>query len=628
MAEQASALGVLLVEDNPGDADLVREWLDQEESYLFDLHPVATLQQAQSALREGRYDAVLLDLSLPDSQGIETLNHLRENCERIPILVFSGSSSDEIRLAAYRAGAQDFIPKGDDSGRLLARAILYAVERYRTQMQQHYLERVMAANPDAVLVIDKEDTVQFVNEAAAALLNRDRDELVGQPLDLNLSAGPREEIEIGGGREPRIGEVRVATVEWQRNPAMLVTIRDRTDFKRIEEQLRQSQKMEAIGRLAGGVAHDFNNLLTVINGYVEVLIDDPTLSPEQAEMLECVQQAGTRAAALTGQLLAFGRRSIVKASNIDLNEIVLRMEELLRRLIGEDIELDVVLASDTGKVFADATHMDQIIMNLAVNARDAMQRGGRLVIETEQIHLDEQYVMNRGDSERLKPGDYVRISISDTGVGMDAEIMSKIFEPFFTTKEPGRGTGLGLATVYGIVKQMGGHITCYSEVGLGTRFSVYLPTVDGDRPAIGDQDAAEVTNCNGDETVLLAEDNLEVRQLIQRALASYGYQVLEAADSVDAIRIAAEFEGRIDLLVTDVIMPRIGGADLADQIRSSHPETRVLYISGYTNDAIIRHGIMTADVNFLQKPFTPAGLANKVRRTLDQGPQESPQGGG
>ncbi len=617
MAIDSIPLGVLLVEDNPGDADLVREWLEQEDVYRFRLSPVTTLQQAQSALQSDVYDAVLLDLSLPDSQGIETLTLLRESCETIPILVFSGSSSDENRLAAYRAGAQDFIPKSEDAGQLLARAILYAVERYRTQSQQHYLERVMAANPDAVLVIDSGGTVQFVNEAAAGLFSRSREELVGRPLDIDLSGGALEEIEIVRGRDPRVGEVRVASVEWLRKPAMLVTIRDRTDFKRIEEQLRQSQKMEAIGRLAGGIAHDFNNLLTVINGYVEVLIDDPEFSPEQLEMLGCVQQAGSRAAALTSQLLAFGRRSLVKASHVDLNAIILRLEVFLRRLIGEDIDLDVLLAGDTGQILADPTHVEQIIMNLAVNARDAMRRGGRLVIETEHIHLDEHYVMNRGDSERLQPGAYVRLSISDTGVGMDANIMSKIFEPFFTTKEPGQGTGLGLATVYGIVRQMNGHITCYSEVGMGTRFSVYLPAAAGVAPAENGAGLPDPVSCRGSETVLLVEDDDEVRQLIHRALTSYGYRVLEGFSGQKAVELARAHEGPIHLLVTDVIMPKIGGADLAGLIKPLHPETRVLYISGYTNDAIIRHGIMTANVNFLQKPFTPAGLALKVRHVLD-----------
>lgn len=622
MAINVNPLGVLLVEDNPGDANLVREWLDQEDVYRFSLCPVTTLQEAQSALRAEVYDAVLLDLSLPDSQGIETLSSLRASCETIPILVFSGSSSDENRLAAYRAGAQDFIPKSEDAGRLLARAILYAVERYRTQSQQHYLERVMAANPDAVLVIDNRGTVQFVNESAAALFGRSRDDLVGEPLGFDLGSGVLKEIEIVRGRESRVGEVRVASVEWLRKPAILVTIRDRTDYKRIEEQLRQSQKMEAIGRLAGGVAHDFNNLLTVINGYVEVLIDDPLLSEAQTEMLECIQQAGVRASALTSQLLAFGRRSVVKAATLDLNAIVHRMEDFLRRLIGEDVELNVLLAGDTGQVMADPIHLEQIIMNLAVNARDAMHRGGRLVIETEHVHLDELYVMNRGDSERLQPGDYVRLSISDTGVGMDAEIMSKIFEPFFTTKDPGQGTGLGLATVYGIVKQMGGHITCYSEVGLGTRFSIYLPSVTGAAPAAAGAAPTDLVGCRGTETVLLVEDDNEVRQLVKRALSTYGYNVLEASDGNDALRQTEAHGGPIHLLLTDVIMPKIGGADLAALIAPKHPGARVLYISGYTNDAIIRHGIMTANVNFLQKPFTPAGLAAKVRHVLDQAPAD------
>lgn len=618
MANELIPLGVLLVEDNPGDAELVSEWLDQGDGYRFRVFPVTTLQEAQHALRNENYDAVLLDLSLPDSQGIDTLTQLQESCENIPILVFSGSSSDENRLAAYRGGAQDFIPKSEDAGLLLARAILYAVERFRTQSQQHYLEKVMAANPDAVLVIDSEGIVQFANEAASEFFGRTRQELIGHPLNIELGNSPLEEIEVIRGNDLLSGEVRVAVLEWMRKPATLVTIRDRSEFKRIENQLRQSQKMDAIGRLAGGVAHDFNNLLTVINGYVEVLIDDPALTSEQSEILGCIQQAGSRAAALTSQLLAFGRRSLVKPTTVDMNVLVKNLGELLRRLIGEDIELDVLLAKDIGQVHADATHLEQIIMNLAVNARDAMQKGGRLLIETEQIHLEEHYVMNLEESERLAPGEYLRLSISDTGVGMDAVTMSKIFEPFFTTKEPGRGTGLGLATVYGIVSQMGGQITCYSEVGVGTRISVYLPIVEGSISSEIDITASEVRSLRGTETVLLVEDDNEVRELIYRALCSFGYQVLSAPDGMQAIELARDCGCNIDLLLTDVIMPKIGGADLADEILKLHPDMLVLYISGYTNDAIIRHGLMTSNVNFLQKPFTPGGLAIKVRQVLDR----------
>ena len=618
MGIDVNSLGVLLVEDNPGDADLVREWLDQENVYRFTLTPVTTLHEAQFSLRSSIYDAVLLDLSLPDSQGIETLSSLRESCETVPILVFSGSSSDENRLAAYRAGAQDFIPKSEGVGQLLARAILYAVERYRTQSQQHYLERVMAANPDAVLVVDGGGTVQFVNDSAVALFGRTRNDLVGVPLAFDLGVAGLKEVEIVRGNETRTGEVRVANVEWQRDPASLVIIRDRTDFKRIEAQLRQAQKMEAIGRLAGGIAHDFNNLLTVINGYVEVLSESTSLAPDELEMLECVQQAGVRAAGLTSQLLAFGRRSIVATTDVDLRDTISRLETFLRRIIGEDIELHVSLSVNTGCVLADQTQIEQIIMNLAVNARDAMKPGGILSIETDRIHIDDEYVKNWQDLEELKHGSYARISISDTGAGMDSDTIAKIFEPFFTTKEFGKGTGLGLATVYGIVKQMEGDITCYSEVGMGTRFTVYLPTKLGEGVNLPESAKIDIGSCHGTETILLVEDDDVVRQFIVRSLHKLGYEVLEATDGTEALEIASRYERTIQLLLADIVMPKLGGADLASRLIQYHPEARVLYISGYTDDAIIRHGIFSSRVNFLQKPFTPTVLAAKLRQILEQ----------
>ncbi len=384
---------------------------------------------------------------------------------------------------------------------------------------------------------------------------------------------------------------------------------------RLEEsrhQLRQAQKMEAIGRLAGGIAHDFNNLLTVIRGYSRLLLDRAT-GHEFRGGLARIDDAADRAAALTSQLLAFSRRQVLQPKVFNLNTLVQHLEKMLRRLIGEDVEMRTVLAADLGQIRADRSQLEQVIMNLVVNARDAMPKGGKLTVETFNVFLDEAYAAHH---QSVQPGRYALLAVSDTGAGIAPENLVRIFEPFFTTKELGKGTGLGLSMVYGIVKQSGGYIWVYSEPGRGTSFKIYFPLVDAPVESLSAEES-QASGGQGNETILLVEDDEQVRDLSSEALSASGYKVLVAETPLVAITICRSNSAHIDLLLTDVVMPGIGGRELAIQVTAILPGVKVLYMSGYTPQAILHHGELDANTFFIQKPFTPSSLAAKVREVLD-----------
>jgi signal transduction histidine kinase/HAMP domain-containing protein/ActR/RegA family two-component response regulator len=391
------------------------------------------------------------------------------------------------------------------------------------------------------------------------------------------------------------------------------SFRDITEKRRLEDSLRQSQKMEAIGRLAGGVAHDFNNVLTVIMGYGDFLASKIPRDDPMFKDLEEIKKAAERASSLTHQLLAFSRKQIMSPKVLDLNKVVGNMEKMLKRLIGEDIDMVFIPKENLYRIWADQGQIEQVIMNIVVNARDAMPDGGKITIETANVELDEAYAHAHGNVQR---GPHVVLSISDTGIGMDENTKSRIFEPFFTTKEVGKGTGLGLATVYGIVKQTGGDIYVYSEPGKGTTFKIYLPQINQEQE---NRAGAENTNesLDGDETILLVEDEKSLRDLAFAILVRRGYTVLEAGNGEEATAISRNYNGTIHLMLTDVIMPLMNGRELADKLRQERPDMHVLFMSGYTDEAIIRHGVLDSMDAFIQKPFTPVRLAKTVREILD-----------
>jgi PAS domain S-box-containing protein len=430
----------------------------------------------------------------------------------------------------------------------------------------------------------------------------------------------------------RTGRLDGIEVKWKRKDSSSVTVRisgravssadepadvleaiaeDVTDRRVLEDQFRQAQKMEAVGRLAGGVAHDFNNLLMVISGYAEVILAGLDFHHPLHEKGRAIQQAADRATTLTRQLLAFSRKQLLELKVVDVNAVVQDMERLLRPLIGENVEFDAQLSPEAAHTRADAGQLEQILMNLVVNAKDAMPNGGKLTMQTQNIVVDENH--RRGQTF-IRPGQYVMLSVSDTGMGMDKETQSRIFEPFFTTKEKGKGTGLGLSTVYGIVKQSGGYVLGQSEEGRGTKFQIYLPRVEG----IAEKHAPQSTPAilGGSETVLLVEDEESVRQLVRDTLTAKGYRVVEAENGEAGLAAAAQHQGKIDLVITDVVMPGIGGRELIKHLAALRPETKVLYLSGYTEDAIISEGTIERDAAFLQKPFTLKSLSQKVREVL------------
>jgi PAS domain S-box-containing protein len=413
-----------------------------------------------------------------------------------------------------------------------------------------------------------------------------------------------EEIEV---------EASFNYIKYRDGIAIQGIMRDITERKRLEEQLRQSQKMEAIGQLAGGIAHDFNNMLTVINGYSEILLKKE-FPAEVLNYIQEIRKASIRATRLTSQLLAFSRKQIIQPKIINLNQIITDQIQMLRRLLGEDVEISTYLDPQLYSVKADIGQIEQIIMNIVINARDAMPLGGKLTIETGNVQLNNEYKRLQTES---KSGDYAMLSISDTGIGMDEVTRSRIFEPFYTTKGRDKGTGLGLATVYGIIKQNNGFIDVYSEIQNGSTFKIYLP-VDQEKDKTKTRDSIDEIKLHGKETILLVEDDDGVRAVTESTLKKYGYNVISASNGEDAIRIFEEHNGKFDLLLTDVIMPSMGGRELAEKLLNEHNNLKVLYFSGYTDDSAVQNRIISESMEFIQKPYTQLELAKKIRSVIER----------
>ncbi len=496
-----------------------------------------------------------------------------------------------------------------------------------TERSEQRYRMLFDANPLPMWVYDAE-TLAFVavNDAAVRHYGYSRDEFLGMRIldirpaedipallvDVKSEGGPGSPLPKSWRHQRKDGtlidvEITAGRITFEGRRAALVMINDVSERKRLERRLADAEKMEAIGRLAGGVAHDFNNLLTVITGYTEIL-----LHRGGGEELTEIARAADQAASLTRQLLAFSRRQVLHPKILDLNEIVAAMETMLHRIIGDDVSVGIRLATDLSPVEADRAQIERVIMNLAANARDAMPHGGALTIETANVDVDEQQVFSHGEGAT---GPHVLLAVSDTGTGMDEEIVSHLFEPFFTTKAPGAGTGLGLATVFGVVKQSGGGIYVYSEPGRGSTFKIYLP-VAAVRPDSAEA-AAEAYDDRGSETIMLVEDDESVRELVRLMLEGNGYRVLTVPDADEAARVCTEHPTGVDLLLTDVMMPEVNGRVLAERLGALAPEMRILFMSGYSDEAVHRHGVLGAQSAFLEKPFSERTLARKVREVLD-----------
>jgi len=501
--------------------------------------------------------------------------------------------------------------------------------------------RLLADNTvDCIWIMDMDLEFTYINPAIEAMTGHTVEEWVGSRLQdhadeenfKKMADAAKEAIQrlphnrpitleaVMQGKDGSPIPVEITgklILDEEGRPAALQGVtRDISERKELEEQVQQSTKMEAIGRLAGGVAHDFNNALTPILAVSGMMLEEMDQDHPSYEDIREIEEAGQRCAALTRQLLAFGRRQALDMRVMNLNDTVANMEKLLSRVIGEDIELIKFMEDGLGNVKADEGQIEQIIVNLAVNARDAMPNGGKLTIETDKVFLDEEYAKTH---VAVTPGEYVMLAVSDTGQGMDEETIKHIFEPFYTTKKKGTGTGLGLATVYGIVKQSGGNIWVYSEPGKGTTFKMYLPRVDGEASVDRPFTDVSTERLTGSETILLVEDEEEVRRVAQRILTSKGYKVLEAASGEEAVELCENYEGDIDILVTDVVMPGMSGRELADKLIATCRGIKIVYMSGYTDNAIVHHGVLEKDTNFLQKPFTSETLAAIVREALDSG---------
>jgi two-component system, cell cycle sensor histidine kinase and response regulator CckA len=648
----AVMIRLLVVDDAVEHARMVTEFLRASGAW-----PDAEIQIAESydqalaaLITPPPFDLSVVDYMLGARDGLGLIRELKQRDIDTSVIVLTGQGAEDVAVEAMKAGAADYLSKANLTIEGLERAVRHALALRAGEQQRRQAEAALRASEerfralvenssDALLLIDAVGRVTYFSPSSSRHLGWGSEEIVGESIFDFLHPDDRDAVSVrltealrspgkpitqdirlqhadGSWRE--IESIAVNRLSDPSVAAIVVNARDITDRRKLEEQLRHAQKMEAVGQLAGGIAHDFNNLLTAILGYCNLMRDDlPAGDPLRADLDE-IHSAGERAASLTRQLLAFSRRQMLQPQVIDMNTVVQQLEKLLRRLLSEDVELVTALATDLMNVRVDPASIEQILVNLAVNARDAMPRGGRLTIETANVDLDDSFVITHVP---MKAARYVMLAVGDTGQGMDADTRARVFEPFFTTKEQGRGSGLGLATVYGMVKQSGGYIWVYSEPDHGTVFKVYFPPAEQRTSTAGAINAGRRASdaMHGWETVLLVEDEDAVRALGREVLRRHGYVVLEARHGVDALRVAERHPDAIHLMITDLVMPHMGGRDLVERLATVRPKMKVLFMSGYTDHAVM-HRDLTPGTPFLQKPFTPEAFARKVRSVLDHQP--------
>jgi two-component system cell cycle sensor histidine kinase/response regulator CckA len=631
---------LLLVGDNDNFGYL-RELLNRTGEGRLGLDYAPSTEAAMERVSRTNYDLLLCEYTAGDSAALRLLHELRSNGPGAPVIFLSDHIDDTAVEIALKTRPQGVAGVSSIDRPGLTVGINLAIDEYCKERQRRKAEdtlrklwRAVEQSADLVMITDRAGIIEYVNPAFESLTGYSPGELMGQTPRVLKSGQQTSELYrelwqtiLAGNvfrcimtNRKKNGETFVAekTITPLRDNEGKLTHfisndRDITDRRRLENQLQQAQKMDAIGRLAGGVAHDFNNLLMVISSYAELMLD--SLAPQHPlrRNVNEIQKASRRAAELTRQLLAFGRKQMQSLQLLDLNLIIEDISKMLPRLIGEDIELVFKPGNKLGKIKADVVQIEQILMNLVANARDAMPRGGRLEIETATVRLDDAYIQ---EHSIVPPGDYVLLTVGDSGQGIAPEHIPHIFEPFYTTKEEGKGTGLGLATVYGIVKQNRGFIWVYSEPGMGTTFKIYLPRTRQSKPALHPSQVVE-GSFRGCETLLLAEDEDAVRQSIREFLTLNGYIVLEAKNGADALALSRSYSNPIHLMITDVVMPQMSGAELAQHLSCDRPEMKVLFVSGYAEATVLRHGAIEVSKRFLQKPFSLKTLAAKIREVLD-----------
>jgi len=636
-------LRVLHLEDNHDYSALVGSKLTAE-GINADVICVDRRSTFEAALGQGEYDLIIADYSLPDFNGVQAMKIAQQKVPGTPILLVSGTIGEEAAIESLKAGASDYVLKQWPERLVPAvrRALRESEERRNRLRAENALERreklfrALSENAlDIVTVISQDATVLYVSPSSLRVIGYQPEELSGQSAFAFIH--PEDHAVVQQDLEHCIATPEVTTTSkfrarhkdgsWRHveticrsllaDPeigGVVVNLRDMTERHRLEEQLRHSQKMEAIGQLAGGVAHDFNNILTVIQGHASLLRVSGPLPGNQGISVDQIHQAAERAAALTRQLLTFSRRQVMQPKPLDLNTVLSNMTRMLGRILGEDIALQFNYAPAETWVLADEGMMEQVLMNLAVNARDAMPAGGRLIIGVSSREIRAEDIARHPDG---RPGQFVSFAVCDTGSGIPPDVLPRIFEPFFTTKPVGKGTGLGLATVYGIVKQHDGWIEVESEAGKGTTFNVLLPAVKGDGKA-ATESAVEQTLPRGTETILVVEDEAPVRELVCSVLRALGYRVMDADNGARAWEAWQRHKDEIELVLTDIIMPGgMTGRDLVERIRAERPDLKAIYTSGYSSDIVGKDFVLHEGVNYLQKPFLPQVVARAVRKCLD-----------
>jgi hypothetical protein len=635
-----------MVEDSEDDSLLVLRELEAA-GYQVEHARTDTGPGLRAALDERKWDVVISDYNMPGFSGVSALRIVREREPDLPLIFVSGTMGEEIAVEAMKFGANDYVMKGQ------LKRLVPAIERElrdaatrreRRRMEgelreseQRFSKVFHTASIGIAVTTLLDGRFVEVNEAFMRIVGSEAKWLGRTLREVELWSDPVDYVRVIDllAADGRVRDLDLVIrrmngttcpvlasfehIEVGGESCLLFLMHDVSERMRLEDQLRQSQKMDAVGRLAGGVAHDFNNMLTVMMGYCASLNEALAMHETLREDVLEIQRSAERAAALTKQLLAFSRQQVMEVRTVSLNDVVTRLEPMLRRLIPEHIALTTSLGNDVGTIRSDPSQLEQILLNLIVNSRDAMPAGGDLVIETAAVELDSAYV---DEHVTARAGSYVRLTVSDTGIGMDEQTKARIFEPFFTTKPPGQGTGLGLATVYGAVQQSQGFVWAYSEPGLGTTFKIYLPRVD----VVVDENAEErvPTSLRGTECILVVEDDRVLRKLASDMLGRQGYRVLTAPDGIAALELLSGTAERVDLLITDIVMPRMGGRELAERLKQERHDLRVLFTSGYTDDMVGRQDLVSSGAAFLQKPYTPTALWTKVRGLLDAGALSRP----